>query len=74
MHFLIVVSTVVLLVPLNMILFYSFVIQLIRLSTNFKLRSIMYAFFLAFISILVSYLIFEILTTQSISTETKEFV
>ena len=74
MHFLIVISTVVLLVPLNMVLFYSFVIQLIRLSTNFKLSSIMYAFFLAFISILVSYLIFEILTTQSISTETKEFV
>ena len=74
MHFLIVISTVVLLVPLNMVLFYSFVIQLIRLSTNFKLRSIMYAFFLAIISILVFYLIFEILTTQSISTETKEFV
>ena len=34
----------------------------------------MYAFFLAFISIMVSYIIFEILTIESIFTETKEFV
>ena len=71
MNNLILLSTILLLVPLNFILAFNLVFQLKQIFVSNNVRSILYTALLAILVIIVSYLIFEILFAESILTETE---
>ena len=71
MNDLILISTILLLVPLNFILVFNLVFQLKQIFVSYNMRSILYTALLAILVIIVSCLIFEILFAESILTETE---
>ena len=71
MNNLILLSTILLLVPLNFILAFNLVFQLKQIFVSYNMRSILYTALLAILVIIVSCLIFEILFAESILTETE---
>ena len=71
MNDLILLSTILLLVPLNFILVFNLVFQLKQIFVSYNMRSILYTSILAILVIIVSYLIFEILFAGSILAEPK---
>lgn len=71
MHNFITISTILLLVPLNLMLIYSLIFQIRRTYVVFRFKSIIYTVLLAVITVIVSFIIIEILIIEKISTETK---
>ena len=71
MHNFITISTILLLVPLNLMLIYSLIFQIRRTYVVFRFKSIIYTVLLAFITVIVSFIIIEILIIEKISIETK---
>ena len=71
MNDLILLSTILLLVPLNFILAFNLVFKLKQIFVSYNMRSILYTALLAILVIIVSYLIFEILFAESILDEPK---
>ena len=71
MHNFITISTILLLVPLNLMLIYSLIFQIRRTYVVFRFKSIIYTVLLAVTTVIVSFIIFEILITEKISIETK---
>lgn len=71
MHNFITISTILLLVPLNLMLIYSLIFQIRRTYVVFRFKSIIYTVLLAVTTATVSFIIFEILITEKISIETK---
>ena len=71
MHNFITISTILLLVPLNLMLIYSLIFQIRRTYVVFRFKSIIYTVLLAVTTVTVSFIIFEILITEKISIETK---
>ena len=71
MHNFITISTILLLVPLNLMLIYSLIFQIRRTYAVFRFKSIIYTVLLAVITVIVSFIIIEILIIEKISIETK---
>ncbi len=71
MHNFITISTILLLVPLNLMLIYSLIFQIRRTYVVFRFKSIIYTVLLAVITVIVSFIIIEILIIEKISIETK---
>lgn len=67
----IILSTILLLVPLNFMLIYNLLFQLRQAFGNYRLQSILYTALLAILVIIVSYLVFEILFAENFLSEPK---